>query len=128
MNTIIASIQHEGSGRQEPECTWSVRIYKGAGGKLIVNIRIHNCSVASSQYLDERRFAWCPSRFVPLGHHATITGIRDGAGFPNRYNKCKVQSAPGLISWDLRRQLSREAHTFAVIVHQLATSNSGFMC
>ena len=29
MNTIIASIQREDSGGQEPECTWSVRIYKG---------------------------------------------------------------------------------------------------
>ena len=29
MNAIIASIQHEDSGGQEPECAWSVRIYKG---------------------------------------------------------------------------------------------------
>src|SRR5207249_8942527 len=35
--------------------------------------------------------------------------------------KCKVQSEPGLISQDLHRQLSREAHTFAVIVHQKHT-------
>jgi hypothetical protein len=27
VNAIIASIQHEGSGGQEPECTWSVHVY-----------------------------------------------------------------------------------------------------
>jgi len=40
-------------------------------------------------------------------------------GFPNRL--CEGQWEPGLISQDLRRHNSREAHAFTVIVHQKRT-------
>ena len=58
----------------------------------------------------------------------TVGGLTNGidlsrtffqrGGFPNRW--CEGQWEPGLISQDLRRQNSREAHAFTVIVHQRA--------
>ena len=35
----------------------------------------------------EKVFAWLPCRFVRSGQRATITGIRNGGGFPNRRSK-----------------------------------------
>ncbi len=57
--------------------------------------RRHNRKLARNEVLGEERptrpmekvFAWRPCRFVRSGQRATITGIRNGGGFPNRRRK-----------------------------------------
>jgi hypothetical protein len=51
---------------------------------------------------------------------ATITGMRNGAGFPNRCSK--LRSEFGLILLDLRDQHSLGDFIFAAIVHQTRTN------
>jgi len=54
--------------------------------------------------------------FRSLGQRATITGIRNGAGFPNL--RSKIQAKLGLILRELGPLHCRDGNAFAVIVHQ----------
>jgi len=60
-----------------------------------------------------------PRPASPVPALAWLLLVRNGGGFPSRW--CEGQWEPGLISQDLRRHNSREAHAFTVIVHQKRT-------
>jgi hypothetical protein len=71
-------------------------------------------------------FAWRSCRFVRLGQRAAITGIRNGAGFPNL--RSKIQAKLALILRELGPWHSRDGHALAVIVHQKRTKQIWELC